>query len=129
MESGGADWPTLIRAMGLTAMTRELANNCMMQSLDETSCLLSLEPRLAHIRSPRAESALEKALQNHFNRPLKLTIRMEAPERETPATQMQRQKEERQRAAEAEIEQDETVIAFKEQFGARLVPGSINPIN
>jgi DNA polymerase-3 subunit gamma/tau len=125
---GSVDWPALIRAMGLTAMTRELANNCVLIRLDEESCQLSLEPRLTHLKSPRAEAALEKSLQTHFNRPIKLQIRLEAPEQETPALQIQREKDERQQAAVDEIEQDEGVLALKATFDARIVPGSIKPL-
>ena len=123
------DWLSLIRAMGLTAMTRELANNCVLERLEDERCSLLLDPGLAHLRNPRVEANLEKALQDHFRRPLKLGIRMETPGFETPATRMQREQEERQRAAEIEIEQDENVRALKEQFGARIVPGSIKPLD
>ncbi len=122
------DWPALIRAMGLTAMTRELANNAVLLRLEGQQCELSLDPRLQHLRSPRSEAALEKALQAHFNRPLRLQIRLEAAAAETPAIQLQRERDERQQAAEAEIEQDESVRAFRELFDARIVPGSTKPI-
>jgi DNA polymerase-3 subunit gamma/tau len=125
---GSVDWPALIQAMGLTAMTRELANNCVLIRLDEESCQLSLEPRLTHLKSPRAEAGLEKSVQTHFNRPIKLQIRLEAPEQETPALQIQREKDERQQAAVDEIEQDEGVLALKATFDARIVPGSIKPL-
>lgn len=121
------DWPSLIRAMALSAMTRELANNTSLLSLDENVCVLSLEPRLAHLCSPRSEAALEKALSGYFNRSVKLQIRMEAPVNETPASQMEREKDELQRAAVDEIEQDEGVRALQAAFNARIVPGSIKP--
>ena len=124
-----ADWPGLIRAMGIAAMTRELANNCVLEHLDESSCVLLLDPRFAHIRSPRLEANLETALQEHFRRPLKLNIRVQVPGQESPALQMQREKDERQQAAELEIEQDQTVRALKEQFDARVVPGSVRPLD
>jgi DNA polymerase-3 subunit gamma/tau len=123
------DWPGLIQAMRLVAMTRELANNCILKSLDETTCVLTLDPQSSHIRGTLAEANLEKALQNYFQRPLKLLIRLEAPGRETPALQTQREKDERQRAAELEIEQDENVRALKERFDARIVPGSTKPLD
>lgn len=122
-------WPSLIRAMGLAAVTRELANNCVLEKLDEASCDLLLDPGLGHLRVARAEATLEKALQDHFRRPLKLCIKMQAAMEETPAAQMQREKEERQRAAEIEMEQDETVRTLKERFDARIVPGSIKPLD
>ncbi len=126
---GDLSWPALIRAMGLTAMTRELANNCDRISLDDSACILSLAPNSSSLRTPRAEAALEQALQKHFNRPIKLQIRLENPGNETPASQQQRQKAERQQSAVAEIEQDDNVRALESAFGAQIVPGSIKPIN
>lgn len=123
------DWHELIRAMGISGLTRELASNCVLQDLDEKSCILALDPQHAHLRVSRVEANLEKALRDYFRSPLKLTIKIEAPGRETPATLIQREKEERQRNAEIEIEQDENVRALKERFDARIVPGSTKPID
>ncbi|RQW77654.1 MAG: DNA polymerase III subunit gamma/tau [Methylococcus sp.] len=130
-QASGAqdDWPALIQAMGLAAMTRELANNCVLVQLDEQLCELSLEPRLQHLCSPRAQTSLETALQKHFNRPVKLQIRLGAPDTETPALRQQRETEERQQAAVAATEQDDIVRALQETFDARIVPGSIKPIH
>ncbi|SMF96332.1 DNA polymerase-3 subunit gamma/tau [Methylomagnum ishizawai] len=130
---GGApaqvNWRELIRATGVAALARELANNCVLEHLDETSCVLLLHPKQALLRAAHTEANLEKALQDYFRRPLKLTIKLGEPAGETPALQNQRQKEERQRAAEIEIEQDENVIALKERFDARIVPGSVKPLD
>ena len=123
------DWPALIHAMGLAAMTRELANNCVLVQLDELQCELTLEPRLQHLCTPRSQAGLESALQKHFNRPLKLKVRLGAAQAETPALQQQRETEERQQAAVAEMGQDEVVLALQETFNARIVPGSIKPIH
>ncbi|BBL74561.1 DNA polymerase III subunit gamma/tau [Methylomagnum ishizawai] len=126
---GQVNWRELIRATGVAALARELANNCVLEHLDETSCVLLLHPKQALLRAAHTEANLEKALQDYFRRPLKLTIKLGEPAGETPALQNQRQKEERQRAAEIEIEQDENVIALKERFDARIVPGSVKPLD
>lgn len=123
------DWPALIQAMGLAAMTRELANNCVLVQLDEQHCELTLEPRLQHLCTPRSQAGLKSALQKHFNRPLKLHVRLGAAQAETPALQQQRETEERQQAAVTDTEQDEIVLALQETFDARIVPGSIKPIH
>jgi DNA polymerase-3 subunit gamma/tau len=123
------DWHGLIQAMGVAGLTRELANNCILQDLDEKSCILALDPQHAHLRVSRVEANLEKALRDYFKSPLKLTIKLEAPGQETPALRIQREKEERQRTAEIEIEQDENIRALKERFDARIVPGSTKPID
>jgi DNA polymerase-3 subunit gamma/tau len=123
-------WPELIIAMRLVGATRELANNCVLIAAEEHRCVLGLDPqRGTHIRTAQTEARLEQALQAYFKRPLKVDIRLESANQETPALQAQRQQEETQRAAELEIEQDENVRALKERFDARIVPGSIKPLN
>ena len=68
----------MVRASGVEALARELANNCVLKHLDEASCELALHPKHSHIRSASTEAHLEKALQNYFRRPLKLTIRLDS---------------------------------------------------
>jgi DNA polymerase-3 subunit gamma/tau len=124
-----SDWSSIIRAMGISGLTRELANQCVLKSVDEYHCTLILPPQNKTLRVARVESHLEKALQTYFGRPIKLLIKMEAADQETPSAQNLRHQEERQRSAEIEIEQDETVRALKERFAARVLPGSIKPLD
>ena len=124
-----AAWPDIIKQMRLAGMAQELANHCILEALEENSISLALDPRNALLRSGQVEANLEKALQSYFKRPLKLRIKLEKPGQETPAGRIQRHKEERQLAAEQEIEQDPVVAALKERLDARIVPGSIKPLD
>ena len=128
-DADSLDWSHLIRAMGLTAMTRELANNSLLVSLGDDECVIHLDPKLHHLRTPRSEAGLEKSLRDHFNRELRLKILMEAPSSETPANQFQREREARQQAAQQAVEQDEGVQALKTAFDARIVPGTVKPVS
>lgn len=125
------DWPQIIEAMGLAAMARQLAVNCLLQSVDDHACTLLLDPGHRQLRTERVEAGLEKALQNYFGRPLKLVIKETATEEHTPtpARQMAEAKQARQQAAVDEIERDSTVAAFRETFGAQVVPGSVQPLD
>jgi DNA polymerase-3 subunit gamma/tau len=127
--TGIDDWAGLIRAMRLAGPTQQLAHNCVPVAIEEGRIVLALDPAFAQIRTSQTEARLEKSLQTHFGKPLKLVIQVETPGQETPALQLQRQKDERQRAAEREIEQDPNVQALKERFDARIVPGSVKPID
>jgi DNA polymerase-3 subunit gamma/tau len=122
-------WPDIIKQMRLGGMSLELANHCVLLELAENQITLKMDPRVALLRSGQVEANLEKALQAYFKRPLKLLIKLEKPEQETPALQNQRHKDERQKAAEQEIEQDPVVLALKERLDARIVPGSIKPLD
>lgn len=123
-------WTQLIREMGMSAMAGQLASNCLLESLDVNSCVLILNPKLGHLRSSHAESKVEELLRNHFKSPsLKLTVKMEESVKSTPALIMTLERQKRQQEAELKIEQDENVQALKEQFDARIIPGSIKPID
>ena len=123
------DWPRLIEALGLSALSRELASNAVLVQLDDQSCVLRLDPKHRQLQSPRSVAALEASLCAHLGRTLKLTVRLEDPLSETPAEQLRRESDERQVDAETAIEQDATIQALKATFGARLVPGSVKPID
>ncbi|QSA98361.1 DNA polymerase III subunit gamma/tau [Methylococcus sp. EFPC2] len=129
MAKPGTDWTDLIRALGLAGPALQLARNCVLLAIEESRVVLALDPAYAQIRTSQTEARLENSLQTHFGRPLKLQFQLETPRQETPALQLQREREERQRAAEREIEHDPNVIAIKERFEARIVPGSIKPID
>lgn len=119
----------MIQSMGLAGMTLQLANNCVLAGIDDHSVTLNLDPQLSHIRTPQMEAKLEKALQALLGRPVRLQLSAVKAGEETPALQQQRLRDERQRAAELDIEQDETVRALKERFDARIIPGSVKPID
>jgi len=123
------DWPSLIKKMRLTAVTLQLANHCILRGMEDGVVHLALDPQASSFHTPQMEANLEKALQAHFGRPMKLKIQLEKPTQETPALQLQREKEERQKAAEQAIEQDPTVLALKARLDARIVPGSIKPLD
>jgi DNA polymerase-3 subunit gamma/tau len=74
---------------------------------------------------------LKKALQDYFGQALKLTIEIKAVSENdlhTPAVQAVQQRVATQQAAEKAIAEDENVAALKENFDARVVPGSIDPV-
>jgi DNA polymerase-3 subunit gamma/tau len=100
-----------------------------LQAVEEHKVILAVDPQAGAFRTPQMESNLEKALQAYFQRPVKLVLNVEKPAQETPAQQMQREQQERQQAAEREIAQDPAVLALKERLGARVVPGSIKPLD
>jgi DNA polymerase-3 subunit gamma/tau len=124
-----SDWSSMIKAMNLAGLTSQLANHCALQSIDASSVNLVLDPQFAQIRTAQLEANLAQALRDYLGKAIKLQINLAKPEQETPALQHQRGREERQKAAELEIDQDATVQALKDQFGARIIPGSTKPLD
>jgi DNA polymerase-3 subunit gamma/tau len=121
-------WPEIIGALKLSGRTRELANNCVLDKIDENSCRLLLDPGFQQVGA-KAEDNLKTALQNYFGKNLKLVISAQTFQQMTPAVQMQKAQEEKLQAAVESIQDDPNVQALKENFGARILPGSIEPLN
>jgi DNA polymerase-3 subunit gamma/tau len=126
---GVADWPAIIQHMGLSGLTLQLANHCILSGVEDHCVNLTLDPKVGLFSTEQLETNLEKGLQAYFKRPLKLNILSDKTALETPAAQILRRKQERQETAEREIEQDPIVAALKERLDARIVPGSIKPLD
>ncbi len=121
-----ASWSEMIAAMNLAPATKELANHCVLENINDNECRLTIDP--SHFRIQRREENLQKALQDHFNTPLKLIITTEKTTAATPAVQSSIERENRQQVAIDAINTDENVLALKEHLGARIMPGTIEPI-
>ena len=125
---GDKEWAGIVVAMGVGGMTRELANNCVLTSLDDKVCELVLTPGHTQLHTSKAEEKLQQALQGYCGKPVKLHIKSEVTKNTTPAQQLSQQREDRQQAAVDSINNDENVQALKENFDARVMPGTIEPL-
>jgi len=126
-QSSGHDWSEIVRALNVSGLTRELANNCILKSVDDKVCQLVLDPK--QVRTPRQEEKLEAALQAYFSKPIKLSIKAEEIDMDTPAVKIQQAKIDRQQGAVEAIETSENIQALKANFDARIIPGSIEPVD
>ena len=126
--SNNSNWSEMVVAMKVRGMTRELANNCVLDNIDDNICNLILEPGHTQLISPRVEEKLQQALQSYYGKPVKLKINVEKTSHATPAQQQIKQNDAKQQAAVDSINADENVQTLKEQFDARVLPGTIEPI-
>ncbi|EGW19967.1 DNA polymerase III subunit gamma/tau [Methylobacter tundripaludum] len=123
-----SNWAEMVAAMKINGLTRELAHNCVLENIDDSVCTLILDPGHKQLRSSRTEDNLQKALQAYRKSPLKLVITTEKTTVATPAVQLTKAREDKQQAAVDAINSDENVQALKEHLGARIMPGTIEPI-
>lgn len=128
VQNHDGSWIEMVAAMKISGLTRELAHNCVLENIDDAVCTLILDPGHKQLRSARTEENLQKALQAYRKVPLKLVITTEKTTAATPAVQLNKQREDRQQAAVDAINSDENVQALKEHLGARVMPGTIEPI-
>jgi DNA polymerase-3 subunit gamma/tau len=125
--SPALEWAALLERMPLSGMTRELAYHCVLSHLDEQRCELVLDERFAHLASERLKERLRQALEAALGRPLKLTLHL-AHLDATPASLLEKKQQEKLKGAEIAIAEDETVRELIETFDARILPGSIKPL-
>ncbi|TAJ50846.1 MAG: DNA polymerase III subunit gamma/tau [Nevskiaceae bacterium] len=123
-----ASWSTRIAALHLDAMVKQLALNCAWTAHEGESLRLTLDSKVKHLLTEERRLALQKALAAQFGQNLQLAIDLGIGSLDTPVAQALAQIDARQKAAEASIEQDPAIRAFREQFGALLRPGSIRPL-
>lgn len=121
-------WSQIIMAMNLSGLTKQLANNCALESIDNDHCTLLIDPNYS-AGGTKAKENLQIALQNYLRNPsLKLIFKAQASAYVTPAIQQQQQRDDRQQAAVDAIQNDPNVRGLQEHFNASVIPNSIKPL-
>ncbi|TFZ01663.1 DNA polymerase III subunit gamma/tau [Ramlibacter rhizophilus] len=115
----------LVAAEAVTALVRELALQSQLVARDTDHWLLRIERESLNQSSTRER--LQAALQGAG---FAVTLGVEiGPVSDSPARRNAHAAAERQRAAEEAIHADPFVQQMMRDFGARIVPGSIKPVN
>jgi DNA polymerase III subunit gamma/tau len=128
-ETGSShNWVDMIAAMKLESLTRELANNCVLEQFDDAVCKLLLDASHQQLLTVSREKKLQQALQEYRGVPIKLIIKIEEVSIQTPAVQAAKATEEIQQAAIDAINADANIRALKEHFDAKVMPGTIAPV-
>jgi DNA polymerase III subunit gamma/tau len=127
-DNTGHSWVDMIEIMKLESLTKELANNCLLESLDNEVCKLRLDASHQQLLTASRKSKLQQALQDYRGAALKLVIDLEQNAIATPAVQLAKAKEDKQQAAVDAINSDANIKALKEHFDARIMPGTIEPV-
>jgi len=104
--SDSASWTELISQMSLTPMLKNIAENCVIKTRNETSWTLLLAPSHKHLLSPQASEKLQKQIQNITSQPIKLNIEIGSSDAKTPATQKADSKNKKDQEAREKISQD-----------------------
>jgi DNA polymerase III subunit gamma/tau len=110
------DWPKLANALNLGGVAKQLAQASELQRFDGESLELCVPPAARHLAEKSFQDKLRGALQEHFGRPVRLTVRVGETGGNTA----------RDRAATA-ISQDAFVRDLVENFDATIVESSIKP--
>jgi len=122
------EWHELVPTLGLDPMTLQLANNASLVRLDDAECELLLMG--GHVSlNKKSEQKLEQALSDHYGRRLELRLTAGDKNLLTPNSIANKKLADRQQQAEQEVMAHAAVQKIMAVFGAKVVEGSIKPIN
>lgn len=128
LSEGKLVWGKLVEELNLKGITHSLASNCNVKNIEEDTITLSIEKQHEGIASEKSTQKLAKALQEYFSETVALKIECSTDAIETPAKKKERNIAKEQSHAEKSAEQDDVVKAFKSNFGAEIIEGSVKPI-
>ncbi|HSW12513.1 MAG TPA: DNA polymerase III subunit gamma/tau [Solimonas sp.] len=128
----GADapWDERVEALGLDGFIKPLARNCVWAGREGNTVRLTLDAKLRHLLQESRRVTIEQALSAQLGETIQLQIEVAmGAVADTPVELEKQRVIDRQRAAEAAIEADPVVRAFKDMFGATVRPGSVQPLD
>lgn len=128
-KSATNDWRTIVSALGLGGLVKQLAVNCTLKQREGNRIILQIASGHSNLLNVKAKQRLQQALGEYFDIDAQLDIEVANKiEAESPAQTVQRETVQRQQQAEAAIDEDSFVRSLKENFNAEVIPGSVKPL-
>ncbi len=122
------DWNALINRLPLAGMERMLAHNCELVTWQDGLIQLRVPHAQRHLNDRVYQDRLKAALEQHFGAKLKLDIAIAPSSGTTIAEIRDRDSEQRLTTAAAAIDGDPFVRDLIDNFGARVLPSTIKPV-
>jgi DNA polymerase III subunit gamma/tau len=120
-------WGAIVAQLDLQGAARQLASHCALLGREGSLVRLALDPRVQTVRTRAQEEKLAQALSRFYGEPVRIELVTEEPG-DTPARAQQRASIAQMDAARQTLEEDATVRALKERFGATVQPDSVRPL-
>src|SRR6185437_12372071 len=131
-DSGGLPhWESLIEQAGLRGPFSVLAQNAVLHERDGNTLVLALQPAHMGMAVEPMVSQMEERISQALGERIKLRFVDidKTAATATPAARATQARNTAQAAAEQSIEDDPFVQSMKRDFGARVVPQSVKPLN
>jgi DNA polymerase III subunit gamma/tau len=119
-------WGAILAQLDLQGAARQLASHCALLGREGSLVRLALDPRVQTVRTKAQEEKLAQALSRFYGEPVRIELVTEEPA-DTPARAQERASLAQLEAARQALEEDATVRALKERFGATVQPESVRP--
>ncbi len=127
-QMAASDWESTLAQLDLRGPVTELARNCAWLGRDGTNIYLRLDPRHESLLLNGLDKKLEESLQGLWGPEVRLKLKVESGEQETPAQSDERRRDALHSGAEQAIAEDPVVQGLQSRFGARVRPGSVEPL-
>ncbi|MGH8258899.1 MAG: DNA polymerase III subunit gamma/tau C-terminal domain-containing protein, partial [Steroidobacteraceae bacterium] len=125
----GADgWGAILAQLDVQGAARQLASHCALIGRQGGLVRLALDPRHAVVRTRAVEDKLAQALSRFYGETVRVEIAAAEDRAETPAETDQRTSRAQAEAARAALEEDATVRALQERFGATVLPETVRTL-
>ncbi len=121
----GDSWGAILAQLEVQGAARQLASHCSLVGRQGAVVRLALDPRHQLVRTRGAENKLAQALSRFYGETVRIEIVVAEGRPETPAEAVERASRAEIEAARQALEDDETVRALKERFGATVLPESV----
>ena len=122
-------WDALIEQAGLRGPLGQLAQNAALRERDGNTLVLALQPAHMHLAVEPMVGQMADRISDTLGERIKLRFVADSQgAAQTPAARAASARESARSAAERAIEDDPLVQSLKRDFGARVVPQSIKPI-
>jgi DNA polymerase-3 subunit gamma/tau len=124
-----ADWTELIDRAQLRGPLGQLAQNATLIAVDGGVVRLAMNESHEHLAVGPMVAQLEQRLGATLGRDVKVRFERAGGNVQTPAEQRARADSARRSAAEEAVQADPFVQSMIDTFGARVVPGSVRPLD
>jgi len=122
------DWTNLQDRLNLSGAVREFARQIQLESIDKNKWRFLVPDSLRHLGSTSVVQGLKTALSTHVGQEVMLDLHGASEPIKSVAAAAAQAEVKRLSDAERAIEEDPTVQEIKKEFGAKIVPDSIQPI-
>ena len=119
------DWPSMIVAMNLTGLVRELANHCVMQDMSDEKIMLMLSKSHESLLTEVAEKKLTDRIKDFMKMDVALSITVSQGEVQSPAFEQEQKIQQDLMRAQKNIERNGFVQAMTRDLQAQIVPVTI----
>ena len=126
---GMPNWDALIQHAGLRGPLGQLAQNATLRERDGQTLVLALQPTYLHMAVEPMVSQMEERIGQAMGERIRLRFVKDSDASvDTPAARASIARSAAQSSAEQAIEDDPLVQALKRDFGARVLPQSVKPL-